>query len=170
MGNSQSLNLVLWVVSVWLLIGLLGILALHRFTFVARILFPLGGVAGLVLALAAFHSLVNGGAQNRLLPIGLPQLHFHLSLDALSSFFLLVLGVAVFGISILSAGYFRKSTGTSPGLLCLEFHFFLASMALVLISSDAYMFMLAWESMALSSYFLVTANHRLPKIRAAGFL
>ncbi len=170
MLNSQSLDVVLWVISGWLLIGLLGILTLHRFTFIARVLFPLGGIGGLVLAVAAFRSLINGGTQNRLLPIGLPQLHFHLSLDALSAFFLLVLGVAVFGISIFSAGYFRNSTGTAPGLLCLEFHFFLASMALVLVAADAYVFMLAWESMALSSYFLVTANHRLPKIRAAGFL
>lgn len=52
----------------------------------------------------------------------------------------------------------------------MEFHFFLASMALVLIADDAYAFMVAWESMALSSYFLVTANHKMPKIRAAGFL
>ena len=30
--------------------------------------------------------------------------------------------------------------------------------------------MLAWETMALSSYFLVTTQHRIPEIRKAGFL
>ena len=30
--------------------------------------------------------------------------------------------------------------------------------------------MVAWETMALSSYFLVTTQHRLPEIRRAGFL
>ena len=43
-------------------------------------------------------------------------------------------------------------------------------MALVLIADDAYAFMVAWESMALSSYFLVTTEHRIPEIRRAGFL
>lgn len=170
MLNTPLINLVLWVISSWLVIGFLGIFALHKFTFVARVLFPIGGVGGLLLAFIAIRSLSNGVDESRVLPIGLPQLLFHLRLDALSSFFLLVLGVAIFGISIFSAGYFRNSAGTAPGLLCLEFHFFLVSMALVLISADAYVFMVAWESMAMSSYFLVTANHKLPKIRAAGFL
>lgn len=170
MANPTLIDLVLWVISGWLVIGFLGILSLHKFTFVARVLFPLGGVGGLILALLALRALSSGVDESRILPIGLPQLLFHLRLDALSSYFLLVLGVVIFGVSIFSAGYFRNSAGTAPGLLALEFHFFIASMALVLISADAYVFMVAWESMAMSSYFLVTANHKLPKIRAAGFL
>ncbi|TMG84604.1 MAG: hydrogenase 4 subunit B, partial [Betaproteobacteria bacterium] len=40
----------------------------------------------------------------------------------------------------------------------------------VLVADDAYVFMVAWETMALSSYFLVTTDHRIPEIRRAGFL
>ena len=36
------------------------------------------------------------------------------------------------------------------GLMCLQYHFFLASMLLVLMADDAYAFMVAWEGMALS--------------------
>ncbi len=43
-------------------------------------------------------------------------------------------------------------------------------MALVLVADDAYVFMVAWESMALASFFLVTTEHRIPEIRRAGFL
>ena len=43
-------------------------------------------------------------------------------------------------------------------------------MALVILADDAYFFMVAWETMALSSYFLVTSQHRIPEIRRAGFL
>src|SRR5204862_7363122 len=39
-----------------------------------------------------------------------------------------------------------------------------------LIADDAYAFMVAWETMALSSFFLVTTDHRIPEIRRAGFL
>jgi formate hydrogenlyase subunit 3/multisubunit Na+/H+ antiporter MnhD subunit len=54
--------------------------------------------------------------------------------------------------------------------LCLEYHLFLASMAWVLLADDAYFFMVTWETMALSSYFLVTTDHDLPDTRRAGFL
>ena len=43
-------------------------------------------------------------------------------------------------------------------------------MALVLVADDAYVFMVAWETMALASFFLVTTEHRIPEIRRAGFL
>jgi formate hydrogenlyase subunit 3/multisubunit Na+/H+ antiporter MnhD subunit len=104
------------------------------------------------------------------LPIGLPDLPVHLRLDELSSAFLVLLGAAAAGISIFAAGYFRRGEGTPPGLLCLQYHLFLASMGFVLLADDAYGFMLAWETMALSSYFLVTTQHRIPEIRSAGFL
>ena len=122
-------------------------------------------------ALAAVALLAMGDApQTLVLPLGLPDLPFHVRLDALSTFFLFLLGLAGGGISIFSAGYFRASEGVAPGLLCLQFHTFLAAMALVLIADDAYVFMVAWETMALSSYFLVTTDHRIPEIRRAGFL
>ena len=105
-----------------------------------------------------------------ILPLGLPDLPFHLRLDALSGFFLLILGVAGAGISTFAAGYFRSGEGTAPGLLGLQYHVFLASMAVVILADDAYLFMVAWETMALSSYFLVTSQHRIPEIRRAGFL
>jgi len=43
-------------------------------------------------------------------------------------------------------------------------------MTLVLLADDAYFFMVAWETMALSSYFLVTCNHRSAEVRSAGYL
>jgi len=109
-------------------------------------------------------------AQSIVLPLGLPDLPFHLRLDSLSAFFLLLLGVTAAGISLFSAGYFRDSEGSAPGLLCLQYHTFLAAMALVLIADDAYVFMVAWESMALSSYFLVTTDHLQDVLAALSFL
>jgi len=38
----------------------------------------------------------------------------------------------------------------------------------VLLADDAYLFMVAWETMALSSYFLVITDHQQPAIRSAG--
>src|SRR5207237_8514748 len=38
------------------------------------------------------------------------------------------------------------------------------------LADDAYSFMVMWETMALSSFFLVTSNHRVAEIRRAGYL
>jgi formate hydrogenlyase subunit 3/multisubunit Na+/H+ antiporter MnhD subunit len=166
----HDLRWLLLLVCVWGVIGLTGMLR-QRSLLVARVLFPLGSLTCLLVAVLAGVFLASGQASQAIvLPLGLPDLPFHLRLDALSAFFLLILGVAGAGISIFSAGYFRVGEGTSPGLMGLQYHLFLASMAVVLLADDAYLFMVAWETMALSSYFLVTSQHRIPEIRRAGFL
>jgi len=168
-GHWLYLDWVLAGIAAWLLVGVAGVLAMRRLAFVAKVLFPAGGLVALMLFGVAF-SAVFGHAEVAVLPLGLPNLPFHLRLDALSAFFLLVIAGASAGVSAFAAGYFRKGEGTPPGLLCLEYHVFLASMVLVVLADDAYAFMVMWETMALSSFFLVIANHRIPEIRRAGYL
>jgi formate hydrogenlyase subunit 3/multisubunit Na+/H+ antiporter MnhD subunit len=163
------LHWILAVVIGWLATGVGGVFALRRFDVVAHVLFPAGGALGLALFGIAIVALP-GPAHTVVLPLGLPDLPFHLRLDSLSAFFLMVIGAATAGVSAFAAGYFRKGEGTPPGLLCLEYHLFLASMAMVVLADDAYAFMVMWETMALSSFFLVTANHRIAEIRRAGYL
>ncbi|MCJ7451896.1 MAG: hydrogenase 4 subunit B [Steroidobacteraceae bacterium] len=163
------LSAVLVVLALWLAIGLCGLLRQDSLALVARVLFPLSALTGAALAVIAATS-VGAPVERVTLLIGLPDLPMHARLDALSCVFLFLLGAASAGISVFSAGYFRKGQGTAPGLQCLQYHLFLAAMGFVLVADDAYGFMVAWETMALSSYFLVTAQHSLPEIRRAGFL
>lgn len=163
------LDWVLLVMAGWLVVGVAGVIALRRFRFVSHVLFPIGGALGLALFGLALGALL-GTPEVAVLPVGLPSLPFHLRLDSLSAYFLMVMGTASAGISVFAAGYFRRGEGTPPGLLCLEFHVFLASMVGVILADDAYAFMVMWETMALSSFFLVTANHRIPEVRHAGYL
>ena len=163
------LNACLALLAMWGVIGFAGLIRPHSVEFAGRKLFPLGALCGLGLAVIGAVS-VAMPVERSVLPIGLPDLPFHVRRDALSSVFLVLLGGASCGISIFAAGYFRKGEGALPGLLCLQYHIFLASMGLVLLADDAYSFMVAWETMALSSYFLVTTQHRIPEIRHAGFL
>ncbi len=117
------------------------------------------GVAGLILPPSVM-----------ILPIGLPGLLFHLRLDALSAFFMVLLGSAAFGVTVYASGYFRNLTAGPLALLAMWYHLFLASMVMVMLADDAYTFMVSWEAMALSSYFLVTTDHEVTEIRRAGFL
>ncbi len=165
----SSLSACLALIAVWGLIGLAGLLRPQSLVFVGRTLFPLGALCGVALAVVAAASLTRA-AEQAVLPIGLPDLPVHLRLDALSRLFLVLLGSTAAGISVFAAGYFRRGHGTAPGLLCLQYHLFLASMGVVLLANDAYAFMVSWETMALASYFLVTTQHAIPEIRRAGFL
>src|ERR1700688_4703572 len=168
-GPTSPLALCLALLTAWGVIGFAALARPFSITFVGRTLFPLGALVGGALAVVAVISLGNPTEQ-LVLPIGLPDLPVHLRLDGLSSVFLTLLGAASAGISIFAAGYFRRGEGTAPGLLCLQYHLFLGSMGFVLLADDAYAFMLAWETMAVASYFLVTTQHRIPEIRQAGFL
>jgi formate hydrogenlyase subunit 3/multisubunit Na+/H+ antiporter MnhD subunit len=158
----------LGLLSAWAVLGFAGVVRPGAAAWAARI-YPVGALVGVALAAAA---LLNLPAQPErwVLAMGLPDLPFHLRRDALSDLFMLLLGAASAGISLFAGGYFRHGVSRVPGLLCLQYHLFLASMGLVLLADDAYSFMLAWETMALSSYFLVITEHRVAAIRGAGFL
>ncbi len=167
--EEAPLDLILGIVLYWLLIGAAGLLRPASLRFVSRVLFPMGALGGLLLVIAALTA-VRLDPASMVLPLGLPDLPFHLRLDALSAFFMVLVGAIAFGVSLFSVGYFRSGEGALPGLLCLQYHVFLSSMVMVMLADDAYLFMVAWETMALSSYFLVTTSHRIPEIRRAGFL
>lgn len=164
--NLLPIDLIVLAAIFWIALGVVGLVVRNNASFVRRILFPLGALAGLLVAVSAFFAT---GIETAVFPLGLPDLPFHLRLDSLSAFFLLILGCATFGISVYAAGYFRNEE-KHIGTLCLEYHVFLAAMTFVLLADDAFLFMISWEAMALSSYFLVTTDHKIPEIRRAGFI
>ena len=169
MPSLLHIDILLIAVLAWLLIGILGFALPHRVPYVSRILFPLGALVSLVVGVTGA-TFLGSQAEVAILAIGLPDLPFHLRLDNLTAVFALLLGLASAGISVYAGGYFNQDKTAPRGLLCLEYHLFLASMLIVLMADDAYAFMVAWEMMALSSYFLVTTDHEVPEIRRAGFL
>src|ERR1700722_15404731 len=124
---THPLRLLLIFIAAWVALGLAGLPTPRGSRIVPRLIFPLGAILCLaVAAIATIFLLHNSAPQTTILPLGLPDLPFHLRLDALSAFFLLLLGLAGSGISIFSAGYFRAGEGTSPALMGLQYHVFLA--------------------------------------------
>ncbi len=105
------------------------------------------------------------------LPFGLPWLPVHLRLDALAAFFLMVIGLLLTAVAIYSVGYLR-SIARERSLTPLGFFLslFIVGMQGVVLADDAYAFMVFWEIMSISSYFLVTFEHEEESNRKAGFL
>ncbi|MGB8433243.1 MAG: hydrogenase 4 subunit B [Burkholderiales bacterium] len=154
---------------IWLVLGGLSLIPASGAAFARRAAFPLGALVGLALAAFGLQAIWEPAATTTLM-LGLPDLPFHIRTDPLAGFFLFLLGAVSSGISIYAAGYFQAETPGRLALIGLQYFVFLASMATVILADDAYLFMVAWETMAMASYFLVTTDHHQGAIRSAGFL
>ncbi len=162
------LGLVLGALTLWILVAFASLL-IPRVPRIAPAIFPLGAVGALLTAFAGALAL-GGPPIQMVLPWGLPGLPFHIRLDALSGFFLVLSGITTCAISLDLAGYRQREHYPAAARIGLQYHILLASVALIFIADDAYLFMIAWEAMALSSYFLVVTDHRTAAVREAGFL
>jgi len=119
-------------------------------------------------AAAATHLLGGTGSRAVVLPLGLPWLGAHLSLDALSAFFLAVINLGAAAAALYGLGYGRHEP--SPGRVLPFFPAFVAGMNLVPLAADAFSFLLAWEFMSLASWALVMAQHRDADNARAGYV
>lgn len=123
--------------------------------------------AGALAIVGGIAGLMQGGSA-AILPLGLPWLPMHVKLDALGSFFLLVVGALLLPVAIYSNGYLKGEQGLTP--LAIFLPLFILGMLGVLLADDAFTFMLYWELMSISSYFLVIFRHENKENRKAGFI
>lgn len=128
-------------------------------------------LASSLAAAGGFVAMVKGQVYRSVLPLGLPDLPFHLRLDPLGGFFLVVVGLLALYVSIYSIGYVRTFVGKRPVTRYVVFYLlFLAGMFMVVLSDDALVFLISWELMAAASYFLVIFEDERVANRRAGFL
>jgi len=102
------------------------------------------------------------------LPIGLPWLGAHFRVDALASFFLIVVNLGGAAASLYGLGYGHHDP--APERVLPFFPAFLAGMNLVVMADDAFSFLLCWEFMSLASWALVMAHHRETGNARAGYV
>lgn len=164
-----ALPLAAGAVALALLSALVSCLPDRARRYLAIPLFALAGLAALAAGLAA---LSHGVVAEAELPLGLPWLPWQVRVDALSGFFLCVVGVVALATGLYAPGYVRgfehgpdslRALGGFTGL-------FLAGMLLVILADDAFLFMVAWELMSVASYFLVAWHHDHAANRRAAFL
>ncbi len=92
-------------------------------------------------------------------------------IDGLSAFFL----IAIFAVCLLAAIYSFNYMEHSENRVRIAVHYFffsilIASMALVVTAANIITFMLSWEIMSLSSFFLVIYDYESSENRRAGYL
>ena len=128
--------------------------------------------AASLLTLVAAFDVLWSGTMRLSLPFatpfgGVPLLE--VSVDKLSAFFLVTISVLVLAVSAYSIGYVRDYRGRySIALFGVLFNVFFLSMVLVVTAANALFFLIMWETMSLSSYFLVVYESREESAVRAG--
>jgi len=102
------------------------------------------------------------------LPLGLPWLGARVRIDALSAFFLIVVNAGAAATSLFAFGYGRHEE--APARVLPFYPAYLAGMNLVLLSADAFSFLVSWEFMSLASWALVIAHHHVRENLRAGYV
>ncbi|MEW6604940.1 MAG: hydrogenase 4 subunit B [Thermoproteota archaeon] len=119
--------------------------------------------AGSTLTVALAASIILSGSLLEMsspLPAPVPALNIEFYIDGMAAFFMLIIGLVSLAVSIYSIGYVSEySERRSKKALGFLFNLFVLSMVLVTASDNAYSFLIFWETMSLSSFFLVIYEH-----------
>ena len=139
------------------------------FTFGCASMASLCGVVSSVMALVTGAAAANQSVQ--LLPSLIPYIHFTIRVDPLSAFFLLIVSLLGFALSTYSLGYAKGFFGRkNVGVLGAFFNALLLTTVLTFVADNIWLFLIAWELMALTAYCLVSFDHEEPETRKAGVL
>ncbi|MEL7654879.1 MAG: proton-conducting transporter membrane subunit [Bacillota bacterium] len=143
----------------------------HRFS---TIFAQAGCILASLLGVGSSVSMLLSGDEKMLLKpfeSAIPFLSVSMTVDALSALFILILSILTCCVSIYSIGYVTHYHGKRNVSL---FHFlyatFIVSMILVFTADNAIFFFMAWELMAVISYFLVVFESEQEENRQAGLL
>ncbi|MEW5951513.1 MAG: hypothetical protein GX447_08070 [Elusimicrobia bacterium] len=110
-------------------------------------------------------------SQGSFLPFKSQFINNYFYFDYLSHFFLLIFYISLSAVSLYSAGYLKKTEGKkSLNFFWFNFYLLAFSMQAALISKNSVLFILFWELMAFSSFFLVMTDFHKKEVRKAGFI
>lgn len=127
------------------------------------------GVAQLFLLPVIMTTLLNGGSLTLNFYFSRPIGEAALRLDPLASLFALVISAGCFLTAVYSVGYMKMYIGKSAPLS--SYYFFLglmaSSMLLVVVAQNAILFLMLWEVMSISSFFLVSTENEKEEVRKA---
>jgi hydrogenase-4 component B len=142
--------------------GLAGHFSQRKLT---NVLCSLALAGSLVEFAASLGALFSTGGLSWTLPSGVPYLAYSVRLDPLSAFFNLALSLLGAAVAVYSFGYGKKSS-----LFCAWLNLLLLSLTLVFTAANVVFFLIAWELMVVSSYFLVVFDHEAAEARQGGLL
>jgi hydrogenase-4 component B len=128
----------------------------------------LGSLCSFVFAL---QTLVTGDQVHTIQTLWLPYSGLELRVDGIGAFFMTIISLLSGLVGVYGFGYAREYYGRhSIGWLTALTNVFVLSMLLVISANNSLTFLVAWELMSLSSYFLVVYEQKGGITTRAGFI
>jgi len=155
-----------------ILLGGAVVLLLRRHARFSEWAFGLAVTAGCgVSGLAAVRALSGPPAAPWVLRPTLPGGVWVIALDGLSAWFLLLLAIAGGITTVFGVAYMRRERAHGPvAMVHFAWAILLAAMIGVLVAQSAVLFLLTWEVMAMSAYFLIMFEHDRDEVRRSGLV
>ncbi|EIO57024.1 NADH dehydrogenase subunit N [Escherichia coli TW10246] len=162
----DALQLLTWSLILYLFASLasLFLLGLDRLAIkLSGITSLVGGVIGIISGITQLHEGVTLVARFAT-PFDFADLT--LRMDSLSAFMVLVISLLVVVCSLYSLTYMREYEGKGAAAMGFFMNIFIASMVALLVMDNAFWFIVLFEMMSLSSWFLVIARQDKTSINA----
>lgn len=162
----DALQLLTWSLILYLFASLVSLflLGLDRLAIkLSGITSLVGGVIGIISGITHLHAGVTLVARFAT-PFDFADLT--LRMDSLSAFMVLVISLLVVVCSLYSLTYMREYEGKGAAAMGFFMNLFIASMVALLVMDNAFWFIVLFEMMSLSSWFLVIARQDKTSINA----
>ncbi len=100
----------------------------------------------------------------------LPGASFHLGMDTLSAFFLLIVLIVGLSCGIYGESYLSHDSQTPKAAARFFFLFLIGAMSLLILARNAVLFMFSWELMSLSAFGLISLHYASQESSKASLL
>ena len=136
-----------------------------------RIILWVGSIASLIVCVVGVEGLIHDTSFVATL-WRIPTLGtLTLTIDHLSSLFLVVSGLIYLATSVFSVRYLDRYAGQfSLRLFAVVYHLLWASVVVILLAGDAVLFLIGWEAMSILAYLLVNFQAARDEDTMAGYL
>lgn len=146
------------VVSLFLIGGILGLVSRNgRFS---RPMIFIPSMIGSILTIVFSVDVILTKSLSWTVPHIIPFFNLEIFVDGISAFFMLMIGIVSFAVSLYSIGYSKEYENKKRiSVFGFLFNIFILSMILVAGSNNGFFFLMFWELMSLTSFFLVIYDH-----------
>lgn len=167
MSVSIALNIAVVLVIINISLGLL-IVVTRRLTYLGH---AIGVVTSLGLVMSAVKAMFEPPQYVTFVDSAFAFTSLSFRMNALTGFFLLLIGIVGLFASVYGIGYVKEYAGRKDvSLLVAGALVFLATMASVVLAGNVFTFLVSWECMSIVSFLLVIYEHEQEEVRNAGFI
>lgn len=137
----------------------LGAIAFRARRFANAVSHGAGLVAGVLGAVCSAGVLLSGTVLSASNASPFPFLAYSFRIDGLSAWFMLIISIGAIAASIYGYGYVLRERAIRPEVFGFFYTVFIASLYTVVAADNGIFFLIAWEIMSLTSYFLIVHEH-----------